>query len=353
MNNDLINFCKELLTAQSPSGFEAEIQTCFRNFAEKYADEVSTDVHGNVIALKKGKGNKKIMLMGHADEIGLMVNYIDDNGFAFVNAIGGVDANLLPGKKVNIHHNGNVTVGVVGRMPIHLLSPEERDKPIKLENLWIDIGVKNKEEALTKMAVGDYITFQPSIDFLPNNLVASKSNDDRIGLLVAAGVLYQLQKEKIEADLYIVSSVQEEIGLRGAKTASYSVNPDVGIAIDVTHATDYPFIRKEKEGDIKLNQGACITIGANVNPKVNELLFSAADKIKEQYQREAIPRATGTDANSIQITRSGIATGLISIPTRYMHTPSEIISLKDVESGINILSEFCRMVNNDSSFIPF
>lgn len=345
-------FFKDLVLAPSPSGFEQPAQEVYRNYVKDIADEVKTDVHGNVIALKKGTGKIKLMIVGHADEIGLMVKFIDENGFIRFSPIGGVDTNVLPGLRVNIYHGKKMIRGVIGRKAIHLLKVEERNKAPKIEDLWIDIGAKDKKAAEKKVAVGDQITFSPGMEMLSRGLVTTKATDNKAGVYIAGSVLKELAGKKISANIYAVSSVQEEIGLRGATTSCYGIDPQVGIAIDVTHATDYPGINKNVMGDIEIGKGAVIAVGANINPKVFELLKEAVKKAKVDFQIEAAPRGTGTDANVIQTTRSGVAAGLISIPNRYMHTPSEIISFKDLDSAVKLLVEFAQMLNDKTDFIP-
>jgi endoglucanase len=352
MEREAKKFFKALVESPSPSGFEQPAQEVYRNFVKDYADEVKTDVHGNVIALKKGKGKLKVMVVGHSDEIGLMVNYIDNNGYIRFLPIGGVDTSLLPGLRVNIYHGKKMYRGVIGKKPIHLLKPEERNRAAKISDLWIDFGAKDKKDAEKKVSVGDPITFSPGMEMLSRDLVTTKATDNKAGVFIVGYLLKELANEEINVNLYSVSSVQEEIGLRGATTSAYGINPDVGIAIDVTHATDYPHMSKELLGDISLGKGPVISVGANINPKVFELLKKAAENIKLDYQIEAAPRGTGTDANVIQTTRSGVAAGLISIPNRYMHTPNEVISLKDLESSVKLLKEFVKIIDDKTDFIP-
>jgi tetrahedral aminopeptidase len=345
-------FFKDLVLAPSPSGFEQPAQEIYRNFVKPYADDVKTDVHGNVIAFRKGSGNVRLMFSGHADEIGLMINYIDANGFLRFKPIGGIDAGILPGLRVNVYHKGKKLRGVIGKKPIHLLKPEDRKHAAKISDLWIDIGAKDKKDAEKKVAIGDPVTFDMGMDTINGNIISTKATDNKVGVFVCGAVLKELHGEDISANIYSVSSVQEEIGLRGARTSAYGIDPHVGIAIDVTHATDYPGIDKNVHGDVKLNKGPAITVGANINPKVFELLKKAGDNAKLKYQIEAGPGGTGTDANAIQVTRAGVAAGLVSVPNRYMHTPSEIISLKDLDETAKLLAEFTRLINDETNFIP-
>jgi len=345
-------FFKDLVIAPSPSGFEQPAQEVYRNFVKEYADDVKTDVHGNVIALKKGTGKLRFMVSGHADEIGLMVKYIDDNGFVRFTAIGGVDATLLPGLRVNIYHNKKVVRGIVGRKPIHLMSPEDRKSTPKISDLWIDIGAKDKKAAEKRVWVGDHATFSPGLETLSGSIITTKATDNKAGVYVAGCLLKELKGENISANVYSVSSVQEEVGLRGAITSAFGIDPHVGIAIDVTHATDYPGMNKNQLGDVALEKGPTIAVGANINPKVFELLKKAGENAKVKYQIEAAPRGTGTDANAIQVTRAGVAAGLISIPNRYMHTPNEVISYKDLDGAVQLLAEFVRLIDDNTDFIP-
>jgi tetrahedral aminopeptidase len=352
VNKELKKLFKDLVYAPSPSGFEQPAQEVFRNFVRDISDEYKTDVHGNVIALKKGSGNIRLMIVGHADEIGLMVKYIDDNGYIRFTSIGGVDASILPALKVKIYHGNKVYRGIIGKKPIHLLKPEERGKAAKMEDLWIDFGAKDKKDAEKRISVGDHITFDIGMEMLNSDYVTTKATDNKAGVFIAAAVLDALVSEKITANVYAVSSVQEEIGLRGAKTSAFGIDPHVGIALDVTHATDYPFMNKNIMGDVQLGAGPVIVVGANINPKVFEILKASAEKAKVKYQIEAAPRGTGTDANAIQTTRAGVATGLISIPNRYMHTPVEVVSFKDLEGAVKTIAEFARSINDDTDFIP-
>ncbi|MBT3756105.1 MAG: M42 family metallopeptidase [Candidatus Cloacimonetes bacterium] len=345
-------FFKDLVMAPSPSGFEQPAQEVYRNFVKEYADDIKTDVHGNVIALKKGTGKLRFMVSGHADEIGLMVNYIDNDGFIRFTSIGGVDATLLPGLRVNVYHNKKVVRGIIGRKPIHLMSPEDRKSTPKMSDLWIDIGAKDKKAAEKRVCVGDHATFSPGLETLSGSIITTKATDNKAGVYIAGLLLKELSGEKIAANVYSVSSVQEEVGLRGARTSAFGIDPHVGIAIDVTHATDYPGMNKNQLGDVALEKGPTIAVGANINPKVFELLKKAGDNAKVTYQIEAAPRGTGTDANAIQVNRSGVAAGLISIPNRYMHTPNEVISFKDLDGAVKLLSEFARLIDDNTDFIP-
>jgi len=336
----------------SPSGFEQPIQRLVREEFKKFADEVKTDVHGNVMGVKNPDGYPRIMLASHCDEIGFMVKYIDKKGFIYFSSIGGIDPHIVPGQRVKIYTRQDPILGVVGKKPIHVMEKEEKKKVVEFSHQWIDIGVSSKEEAEKIVEIGDPITFAPGLEKMQGNLVVSRSFDDKMGVFVIYEVLKALSGQTIEASVFAASTVQEEIGLRGAQTAAYSINPQIGIAIDVDIATDFPEINKKKEGDIRIGKGAVIFRGPNINPKVAEILIQTAKEKKIPYQLAGISRATPTDANVIQISRAGVATGLVSVPARYIHTPVEVLSLSDIESVVKLLVGFINRVKKETSFIP-
>lgn len=332
---------KLLLEASGPSGYEEQVIDLFRSFIAPYVDEVSVDVNGNCIAHKKGTG-KKVMLVAHADEVGLMVSYIDDKGYVYFKEIGGIDTNLLPGQRVSIAGRNGTVVGIVGKKPIHLQEKADGCKELNSEDLWIDIGAKNKEEAERCVCIGDCIVYNAEPISMANALVAAKSLDDRAGLAVLLGVAQEVAT--IDADIYFVASVQEELGARGIQSIVGKIAPDVGIAVDVTHATDYPSMSVVKDGDIKLGEGAVIAVGPNMHKAVSNKLLDIASANHLKFQIEAISRPTGTDAREIQVSEAGVMTGLISIPCRYMHTPNEIISLIDIKAAVSLLSIYVKQL---------
>ncbi len=353
MDKSLKKFFTKLVETPSPSGYEQKAQQVYRDFVAEYCDEVKTDVHGNVIAHKKGDGKVKIMISGHVDEIGFMVNYIDNDGYLYVKPIGGIDTSLLPGLRVNVYGKDDKIVrGVFGRIPIHIMSPENKGKHPKIHELWIDIGAKDKKDAEKKVAIGNIVTFSPGLETLNKDVITTKATDNKVGVFVAAVILKHLADEKTSAHVYSVSSVQEEIGIRGARTSAFSVDPDVGIAIDVTVASDHPGTDKKSLGEISVGKGPVVVVGPNINPKVHELLHQAAENKKIKVQTEVASRATGTDANAIQVSRGGVATGLISIANRYMHSPNEVISLNDLYDATVLLAEFIKLINDSTDFTP-
>ncbi len=338
------DFLLNLLSQIGPSGNEKSASKIWKEEAQKFASKTYTDNHGNTYA-EMGEGKPVLMLAGHIDEIGLMVRYIDDNGFVYVAGVGGWDPQVLVGQRVRfVGKDGKIVKGVVGRKPIHILKPEEREKAVKLEDIWIDFGLK-KEELEDVLRVGDYGVLDWDGEFINESRLVSRALDDRIGAFVVLESLRIYSQKPSDTRMVSVATVQEEIGLRGAKTSSYSVNPDVAIAVDVTLATDYPGIDKRSVGDIKLGDGPVLSKGPNINPKVFELLIEVAREENIKVQIEAAPRGTPTDANYIQLERGGIPTALISIPCRYLHSPSEMVDMGDVEGAVKLISSFARKIS--------
>lgn len=356
MRPESFEFLKALAEVPSPSGHEQAAQQVFREYIRGHVDEVQTDVMGNASGLLKGRGKGKptVMLAGHCDEIGFMVKYIDENGYIYFAPIGGIDDQLLPGKRVFIHAQNGPIMGVVGRKPIHLIDPKDREKVVQVHNQFIDIGAKNKKEVSRVIKIGDAVTFAGGLEKLIGDRVVSRGFDDKVGSFVVAEALRRVgeKKERPWCTVYGVSTVQEELGLRGATTSAYQIQPDVGIAVEVGHASDYPDVEKKRVGEYKLGAGPIIARGANINPAVYELLIKTGKKNKIPVQILGAPRATGTDANVIQLSRKGVATGLVSIPLRYMHTPTEVLSLKDLEATCRLLVGFIYELREDMNFIP-
>lgn len=352
MNESAHEFLRTLLETPSPSGYEQRIQQVVREYVASFADRTTTDVHGNLIVARNPDAKLRVMLAGHCDQIGFVVQYIDDQGFVYVQTIGGWDPIVLIGQKLNIWTSSGPVFGAIARKPIHLLSDDERNKVPKIKDLWLDIGCKNKEEAASLVRVGDPVTLQLGFTPMRNNLGSSPGMDNKTGLWVAIEALRRTAGKPLNCAFFAVSTVQEEIGLRGAITSTYGVNPHVGIAIDVTHATDCPTIDKKQEGDIALGRGPVIFRGPNMNPWVVDRLLETAAKGDLPCQMAASGRATPNDANTIQVSRGGVATGLVSIPNRYMHSPVEMISLDDIDRAADLLAAFALGLTGEESFIP-
>jgi len=355
MREESLTFLRDMLAAPSPSGFEQPAQRVWREYVRAFADEVRTDRHGNVIAAVNPGGSPRVMLAGHCDELGFLLVYINDQGFLHFQPIGGHDAAIVPGRRVTIYGAKGPVRGVIGKRAVHLMTQEEREKPKpEFEKYWIDIAVKDKEEEEGLVSVGDPVTYTVAFEELRNGIAISRAFDDKAGAFVVAEALRALSERRgeLKAAVYAVSTVQEEVGLRGAHTSAFGIDPELGIAVDVTHATDSPDMDKRKAGDIKLGGGPAISRGANINPVVFDRLIAAAKREGVPYQLEGAPRGTGTDANAIQLTRAGVAAGLVSIPLRYMHTTVEMLALADVERAAQVLTSFCVDLSPETNLIP-
>jgi len=352
MRKESLTFLEELVNAPSPSGFEQAAQSVVREYAGKFADEVATDVMGNVIAVVNPGGKPRVMLAGHCDEIGFMVRYITDQGFIHFSPIGGVDAHLVPGQKVTVHGAKGPVRGVVGKKAIHLMEPEERKKVLQFHQQWIDIGAASKEEAEKRVDVGDPVTFAANFEPLSGDLAVARGFDDKMGSFVVIEALRLAAQKKLKAAVFAVSTVQEEIGARGAHTSAFAIDPDVAIAVDVTHATDYPDADKKRFGETRLGGGPVLHRGANMNPVVTQRLLGAAKKARIDYQMIGVPGASGTDAWAMQLVRGGTASSVVSVPLRYMHTPIEVLDMRDLETTSRLLAAFCADLAPDTDFTP-
>ncbi len=349
-----IAFLQELIETPSPTGSEIPVAELVRRRASAVADEIETNTMGSVHALLRGttEGVPTCMLAAHMDEIGLMVTYISDEGFLSVAAVGGVDPAILPGMRVDVHAAEGVLRGVVGRKPIHLIEPDERKKVTPLDKLVIDLGMP-AERVKELVSVGDVITFGVGFEEFGDGMAVSKAFDDKVGVYIALKVMEELASAgRGKGNFIAAATTQEEIGTRGGMTSAYGVNPDVALAFDVTHATDYPGIEKSKYGKFVCGEGPVIARGPNINPVVFDRLIAAAKAEGILYQIEAEPSVTGTDARAIQVTRAGIPCGLVSIPLRYMHTPTEVISLADVDATVKLITRFVMDLDETTCFVP-
>lgn len=359
MNRESLQFFTNLLETPSPSGFEQRIQRVVKKRMQAFSDDVTVDVHGNLIASWNANAPIRVMLAGHCDQIGMMVHHIDDRGFLNCQSIGGIDPAVLPGSKVTVLTSEGDIEGIIGFKPVHLVPPHERGQAVDLGRLWIDIGAKDGAEAKRRVSIGDPVVYKLGVTQLNKNIIVSPGCDDKAGLFVcmeALRLVAQMAKGKAKKScpvgLFAVSTVQEEIGLRGARTSCHGIDPLVGIAVDVTHASDNPGADPKSVGTVKLGGGPTISRGPNINPIVEELLISTAKRKRIPYQLQSSPGATGTDANSIQITRAGVAAGLVGIPNRYMHTTVEMVDLRDLEQASKLLAESILKITRRMTFIP-
>jgi putative aminopeptidase FrvX len=345
MNETSKSFLLALLETASPSGYEEVAARRWRAEAEKFADEVNVDVNGSSYARLKGD-SPRVVIEGHIDEIGLQVSHIDDEGYIWFRGIGGWDEQVLTGQHVRIVAQGGPIPGVIGRRPKHLLSEDEQTKASKIKDLWIDIGSKDGEETRSRVQIGDPVVLERPVSELANGIISGRGLDNRVGAFVALESLRQLSEDRPVADVYALAATQEEIGFRGARTSAFALEPDIVIVLDVTHATDHPNADKRSGGDIRVNSGPVVSRGSVVHPAVFRMLMEAANASGITVSIDAAPEASGTDADGIAPTRSGIPTGVVSFPCRYMHSPSELVSLSDLEQCATLLAEIVRRVEH-------
>lgn len=334
-----INLLNVLSNTISPSGYETTVIDIWRKEISNYVDDIYLTNIGNAIAVKygSGKNRKKIMITAHADEIGIIITYIDNNGYLYFDEIGGIDTNILPGKVINIKGVDNKIVkGVIGVKPIHLQRERNSSRNLSPEDLWIDINANNKDEALQLVELGSIGTLNSDF-YQQGSRIVGKAMDNRCSLLSMISIAENIANLNICDDVYFVATVQEELRGRGAQTASFSINPDICIVMDVTHATDYPGMSPVADGDIKLSNGVVIAIGPNIDDVISKKIVSLAKECNIKHQIEVFARPTGTDANAIQISREGIKTLLLSIPCRYMHTPVEVVDVNDLNNCCDLI----------------
>jgi len=343
-------FLFRLLETASPSGFETEAARVWRAEAETFADEVEVDSNGNSFARLRGDG-PTVMVEGHIDEIGVMVTHIDDDGYLWFSGIGGWDDQVLVGQRVRVLGTHETVVGVIGKKPIHQMEPDERNKVSKMKSLWIDIGASSADEARQKVEIGDPgVVEQPLVE-LGDDRIACRGLDNRVGAFVALEALRKLAGgDRPASEVWAVAAVQEEVGLYGGRTSAYRLDPDVAIAIDVGHATDHPEADVRGVGKFKIGGGPILARGNAIHPRVFQELVAAAKAGDIPYSVESAPGRSGTDADSIARERGGIPTGLVSIPNRYMHSPSELVSLTDLDNCAAVIAGYARRLEADLDF---
>jgi putative aminopeptidase FrvX len=321
----------------------------------EFADKVTTDVLGNVSAVLNPTADLRIMYAGHMDEIGFIVHHIDEDGFLFFNTIGGTDVATEIGQRVLVHGHEQVT-GVVGRKAIQTFQLSERSQTPALKDLWIDIGATSREEAEAVVKIGSPVTLKASFTKLLGDQAVARAFDNKAGLFIGSEIVRRLRQEgglHPDVGLYVLGTVQEEIGSRGAQTAAFNLAPHAALAVDMGVAMDYPRARPEDQGKLDLGKGPGISQGPSTNPVIFEILKKAADRDGIPYQLQAYGDKSPTDARLLQTNRGGVATGLLSVPLRYMHTPSEVLCLGDVEATIELVCAFCREVRPDTDFTPW
>jgi endoglucanase len=352
MRSESLKFLEHLVNTPSPSGHEARGQRVWLDYVKPFADETYTDAYGNAVAVLNKGGSPRLMLAAHADEISMVVNFINEQGFIYVQKLGGVDAAITKAQRVVIHARGGPVKGVVGNVAPHLTKSDSDRKAPKMEDLFIDIGVASRRQAERLIRVGDPITLTVPFELLRNDLAIARAFDNRIGTFAVAESLRLVRegKDRLRAEILAVSNIMEEVGLLGARQIAYSLKPDVALVVDVTHATDYPTVSQQQHGDVKIGHGPAITHGVCNHPEVVARLESVARSQKIKLQHEAASATTGTDTDVVFWTRGGIPSALVSLPNRYMHSPVELVSLKDLEQIPRLLSAFALSLKAGEEF---
>lgn len=341
-------FLEALLKTPSPSGDEIAIQKLWIEEMKAYADEIRTDFAGNAIAVLNPEAEFKVLLAGHCDEIAYMVTHIDDKGFIYVTKAGGINPKLALGSRVRIYGT-ELVKGIVGVKAEHKGGAKGE---INVEDLTIDVGATSKEEIENIISVGDYVLYDVDYEYLRNDLIAARGLDNRTGAYIVAEVLKALKDEQLNVGVYAVSTVNEETNMGGAYFAASNIEPDMAIACDVTFATDAPGSDPKKDGTVKLGGGAVISKGSMINYKINDMIKNTATKYDMQLQFELTPRATGTDADKMRFSGKGVPVALLSLPLRYMHSPSEVVSLKDIEEEIQLLVNMIKDMTGKENLKP-
>ncbi len=347
---------EELSLSFGISGFEDEIREKIKELMKPYVDEVKVDRLGNVIGIRRGRSERpKIMLAAHMDQIGFLISHIDDNGFARLVPVGGWVPNTLLARTVKARtKDGRYLIGVIGAKPPHIMKEEEKNQPIKLENLFVDFGFRKKEEAeKAGLEVGIPVILDGRFYDLGNGRIVGISFDDRAGVAVMIRALQLLKNREIEGTIYAVATVQEEVGLRGARTSAFGISPDVGIAIDVTIAADVPGAQPHQKIS-ELGKGPAITVmDATIigNRKLNEIFEKVAEKLKIPLQKNILAKG-GTDAGVIHLSKEGVPSTTLSIPTRYIHSAVEMVDLQDVENAAKLLAGVLEEIKSPEQLLP-
>lgn len=354
MRKESLQFFKDIVNVPSPSGFEERAAEIYRKYTSHFAHKVHTDIHGNVWAILNPDAEMKIMLAGHMDEIGFIIHYISDEGLLYFLGVGGHDTMIPLGQRVWVHGKKKIA-GCIGRKAIHLLEDEERKKRPEMTDMWIDIGATSRAEAEKFVSLGDVVTYQAEYQELLGDRAVARGFDNKMGSFIVAEALRLLAADgglNKKVGVYAVATVQEEIGLRGARTASFGIGAQSGLAVDVNHAIDYPTVSKTKHGRLDIGKGPSVMRGANANPIVFKMICDAAAKEKIPFQVDVAAGGTGTDGNAMQLNQGGMAVGILGVPLRYMHTPCEVLSVVDVEDCAKLMAAYCRSVKPDTDFTP-
>ena len=353
MNKRSLQFLETLVNTPSPSGHESRGLRVWMDYVTQYADETYSDAYGNCVAVLNKGGGPRLMLAGHADEIGMTVNFIDDDGYVYVRRLGGTNPAITRAQRVILHSRKGPVKGVVGSVAPHLMRTDTGALKVpKIHELFIDIGADSRKAAEKLVRVGDPITLNDQFEVLRDDLVVARAFDNRVGTWAVAETLRLLKtgRVKLNAEVCVVANTMEEVGLFGARQIAYSLHPDVALVMDVTHATDYPTVDKRQHGDIKVGQGPTVTHGNCNHPEVIKRVEQVAKRLKINLQHEAISSTSGTDTDAVFWTRGGIPSGLISLPNRYMHSPVEVVSLKDLEQIPQLMAGFAKSLKKGEQF---
>ena len=353
MNKDSLQFLETLVNTPSPSGHESRGLRVWLDYVDQFADETYSDSYGNCVAVLNKGGGPRLMLAGHADEIGMTVNYIDDKGYVYVRKLGGTNPAITKAQRLTIHTHKGPVKGVVGSVAPHLMKGDSSAKASpQMQDLFVDIGVSSRKAAEKVIRVGDPITLNDKFEILRDDLVIARAFDNRVGTWAVAETLRLLKnsKTKLNVEVCAVANTMEEVGLFGARQIAYSLHPEVALVMDVTHATDYPTVDKRQHGDINVGHGPTVTHGNCNHPEVIKRIEQVSKKLKINLQHEAISGTSGTDTDAIFWTRGGIPSGLISLPNRYMHSPVEVVSLNDLEQIPQIMAGFAKSIKKGEKF---
>jgi len=342
-------FLLELLTTPSPSSMEMEIQKKWINYVKEFADEVITDNAGNAVGVLNPNAEFKILLAGHCDEIALVVNRIDDGGFLHFDKMGGINPKAAVGMQVTVLGYEKTITGVIG---VNAQHHGGLKSDFDLGDLFIDCGYQSKEEAEKEVQIGDLCVYKVNPEILKDRYITGRGLDNRTGLFIVAEVLKRLSEKDINVGVYAASTVNEETNMGGAYFAASGINPTMAIACDVTFATDYPGVNKNKYGDVRLEKGPVLAKGAPINIKMNKLLENSAKKLDINVQYELTPRMTGTDADKMRFTGKGVPIALVSLPLRYMHSPVETASFIDMEQEMELLVTMIENMTGKESLNP-
>ncbi|GAB2543902.1 M20/M25/M40 family metallo-hydrolase [Gracilibacillus alcaliphilus] len=349
MKKESLQFLQSLLHTPSPSSLEMNIQRKWIDYVKPYVDEIRTDHAGNVIAVKNEQAPFRLLLAGHCDEVAFVVNRIDESGFVYVDKMGGINLKAAIGMKVKILGEEQSVPGVIGVNAQHHGGMKD---DFDIGDLFIDCGAKNKAELADKVQIGDLVIYRRESELLMDRYLSGRGLDNRTGAFIVAEVMRQLHQRDIQIGVYGVSTVNEETNMGGAYFAAAGLNPDAALALDVTFATDYPTVDRNKYGDVRLDGGPVLAKGAPINRPLNKMLENTAQKMAIDIQYELTPRQTGTDADRMRLTGKGVPISLVSLPLRYMHSPVETVSIKDIQEEIDLLTNLIVSMTGKESLNP-